>query len=93
MPTIAGSVIIIFQFNQHSSTRIWVGFTIAVDGDKIRKERKKILLLSLSLSGTKFMEIQHLMVSSVIYFTHHHRQPTLWVYPELLYYVGSPFTN
>lgn len=47
MPTIAGSVIIIFQFNQHSSTRIWVGFTIAMDGDKIRK---KILLLSLSLS-------------------------------------------
>lgn len=38
MPTIAGSVIIIFQFNQHSSTRIWVGFTIAVDGDKIRKK-------------------------------------------------------
>lgn len=82
MPTIAGSVIIIFQFNQHSSTRIWVGFTIALDGDKIRKKRNPF---AIAFIVGKFMEIQHLMVSSVIYFTHHHRQPSLWVYPS--YYI------
>lgn len=59
MPTIAGSVIIIFQFNQHSSTRIWVGFTIAVDGDKIRNKKS----FCYRFHCRKFMEIQHLMVS------------------------------